>query len=134
LSVNCVSHAREKQFLGPLGQVVHNDLLVHGNRLDDFVDRLALDFCADHVDLLGTKIGSLNVARSLSRPIKPAYLRSIRVGDFQESHPVAVARLAAAGEGDLVVEAEAVSDLQDKSRTISSYANGSRRQSAVPTR
>lgn len=51
LSVDGISHAREKQFFRPLWQVVNNDLLVHGNRLDDFVNRLALDFCAHHVNL-----------------------------------------------------------------------------------
>lgn len=53
-TVHCAAHVHEEQLLRTgwtLGQIEDDELLMGGQRFDDFVKRFAFDFRADDIDL-----------------------------------------------------------------------------------
>lgn len=94
-SVKGVSHFTEEQLFRPLGQVKDYEFLVDWDRLDDFVNDFAVDFCTNDIDLW-----------------------TVDVCCSQESDPVAVSNASSGCVGDFVIEAVSVADLLENLKCL----------------
>lgn len=88
-SVKRILHATDKKLLGPFRQIINDQLVMNRDRLHHLVNHFTVDFCTHNVDLW-----------------------PVRFSESQESHPIAVSHFATEGVGDLVVQAEAMSNLE----------------------